>query len=152
MKRLIGLVCAVGALLADAASAPAYQSCTTSCDRYDQGECVHESQTCVETAPPKPNFGAIAYGAKSGAWGYSYNWDTRKQAEDNALANCKKNGSDCEVQVWYQRECGAVVLTDGNTVYWGTGDGTGAAGANALAACKEDGGKSCTIKVAECSR
>ncbi|HEX3972356.1 MAG TPA: DUF4189 domain-containing protein [Stellaceae bacterium] len=139
-----------GALLWFAASAQA--QCSTVCSNYIQGECSEHTTTCANPAPASPNFGAIAYGAKSGAWGYSYNWNTRKQAEDNALANCKKNASDCEVQVWYQRECGAVVSADGGDVYWGTGDGTGAAGGNALASCKKDGGKNCTIKVEQCSR
>ena len=153
MRRLIGLACAIGGLLALAAAAQAQgQSCTTTCNEYDQGECVRERQSCVETPPPSPNFGAIAYGSQSGAWGYSYNWDTRKQAEDQALAECQERAADCEVLVWYQRECGAVVSADGDNVYWGVGDGTGAAGENALAICKKDGGKNCTIRVEQCSR
>ncbi|HEY1505109.1 MAG TPA: DUF4189 domain-containing protein [Stellaceae bacterium] len=153
MRRLIVLACVMGALLAGVASARAQiESCSTICDRYDQGECVHELQTCTKTAPPKPNFGAIAYSPKSGAWGYSYSWNTKEQAETQALAECRKNGTGCEVQVWYQRQCGAVVSADGENVYWGIGDGTGAAGANALASCKKDGGKNCTIQVEECSR
>jgi hypothetical protein len=155
MKRMAGILAAfLGASLAMIISAQAQvQNCTTTCDEYDQGECVVERHSCTEEPPPSPNFGAIAYGRHSGAWGYSYNWDTQKEAEENALAQCKKNdGPDCEVMVWYQRECGAVASADGDKAYWGIGDGGGAAGANALASCKKDGGKNCDIQVEKCSR
>lgn len=131
----------------------AQAQCTTTCSNYVEGECSEHTTTCANPAPVSPNFGAIAYDRKTGAWGYSYNWNTQREAEDNALAQCKKNdGPDCEVMVWYQRECGAVASADGDEAYWGTGDGEGAAGANALASCKRDGGKNCNIQVEECSR
>jgi hypothetical protein len=151
MRRIVTIAALLlGVLLWFVASAQA--QCTTTCSNYIQGECSEHTTTCANPAPASPNYGAIAYDRKSGAWGYSYNWDTRQQAENNALANCKKNSRNCEVMVWYQRECGAVVSAAGNNAYWGTGDGTGAAGQNALASCRKDGGKDCKIEVEQCSR
>lgn len=153
MRRQLAFAAAVGALIAAIVAAQAQiQSCSTMCSRYDQGECVEETQTCQTVAPPRPNYGAIAYGRKSGAWGYSYSWDTREQAEKVAMKNCADNGDDCEVMVWYQRACGAVASAAGDNAYWGVGDGTGDAGAKALASCKKDGGKNCKIEVEQCSR
>ncbi|HEV8015918.1 MAG TPA: DUF4189 domain-containing protein [Stellaceae bacterium] len=130
----------------------AQAQCSTVCSNYIEGECSEHTTTCAAPAPPRPDYGAIAYGRKSGAWGYSYNWDTKEDAENNALKNCAANGDDCEVTVWYQHECGAVASAAGDAAYWGVGDGTGDAGANALASCKKDGGKNCKIEVAQCSR
>jgi len=151
MKRAIPL-CAFGILLAMTPSAWAQQSCTTSCDEYDQGECVVERTHCTYTPPP-PAYGAIAYGRKSQAWGDSYNWDSQSKAESVALSNCKQHGGDCEVMVWFQRMCGAVVSGKGTSAYWAIGDGIGAARGNALAKCTKDGGgKACTVQHAVCSR
>jgi len=150
MKRTIGIA-ALGAFLALAGAAHA-QNCSTTCDEYDQGECVHQTEHCTYTPPP-PDFGAIAYGRKSQAWGDSYNWDTRAQAEDEALKNCQAHGNDCELMVWFQRQCGAVVSGKGTNAYWGIGDGIGAARGAALDKCTKDGGgKDCTVQHAACSR
>jgi hypothetical protein len=130
----------------------AQAQCSTVCSNYIEGECSEHTTTCAAPAPARPNFGAIAYGRKSGAWGYSYDYDSQAQAEHAAMQNCAKNGDDCEVMVWYQRECGAVASAAGDAAYWGVGDGTGDAGAKALASCKKDGGKNCKIEVEECSR
>jgi Domain of unknown function (DUF4189) len=47
------------------------------------------------------------------------------------MTNCAQYGNDCEVAVWYQRQCAAVVSDAGATYYWGLGDGTPAAVAEA---------------------
>ncbi len=147
---LLAAPCVVAAL---AAVAPARaQVCTTTCSAYIQGECSENTTTCTTPPPPKPNFGAIAYGPTSKAWGYSFGWDSQAQAESTAMKSCAGNGNDCEVAVWYQRECGAVVSDSGTTYYWGVGDGTGAAVSEAQSTCKKDGGKICHPEVAECSR
>ncbi len=128
------------------------QDCTTECDEYDEGTCVVERQHCTETPPP-PAYGAIAYGRKSKAWGDSFDWDSQSKAESVALSNCKAHGGDCEVMVWFQHMCGAVVSGKGTSAYWAIGDGIGVARANALGKCTKDGGgKACTVQVSECSR
>ncbi len=129
------------------------QVCTTTCSMYEEGECVEYTHTCETPAPPKPAFGAIAYGRKSGAWGYSYNWESRDRAQNEAMKNCAQNGNDCEVMVWFDRECGAVAARgDSDAAYWGLGDGEGAAREEAMRQCAKDGGKQCEVKVSRCSR
>jgi hypothetical protein len=151
MKQATGILAVVlGVLLWLAASAHA--QCSTVCSNYIQGECSEHTTTCAAPAPPKPAYGAIAYGRKSGAWGSSDHWGSEAKAESVAMSNCKKNGDDCEVMVWYERKCGAVASAKGDAAYWGLGDGEGAANENALASCEKDGGKDCKIEVAECSR
>lgn len=151
MRTAAALIVAVlGVLLWLATAAQA--QCTTVCSNYIEGECSEHTTTCQTPAPPRPAYGAIAYGRKSGAWGYSDHWDSEAKAERVALGNCQQNGDDCEVMVWYQNECGAVASAKGDAAYWGLGDGAGAANQNALANCRKDGGKDCNIEVSECSR
>ena len=69
-----------------------------------------------------------------------------------ALQNCAAHGKDCEVMVWFEFKCGAVVSGKGTSAYWGLGDGAGAARADALGKCTKDGGgKACAVQVSECS-
>jgi serine/threonine-protein kinase len=126
--------------------------CTTTCSAYNQGECVEHTQTCTNPTPPPPNYGAIAYGRKSGAWGESYGWDSEGKAEGVAMGDCAEHGKDCEVMVWFRNECGAVASAKGDKAYWGIGDGEGAARGNALANCKKDGASDCEIEASQCSR
>jgi hypothetical protein len=127
------------------------QVCNTMCSRYEEGQCVEHTQTCT-TPPPPEKFGAIAYGRTSGAWGYSYNWNSRAKAESAAMQNCGQRAKDCEVIVWYDRRCGAVAVDQGGGVYWGIGDGSGQANGIAQKQCAKGGGKGCAVKVSQCSR
>ena len=149
-----GIAAGLIGLLAAVWHAPARaQVCNTTCSMYQEGECVEHTTTCTTPPPPPPAYGAIAYGKKSGAWGYSYHWDSRAKAESVAMENCSKNGNDCEVMVWFQRECGAVAApADAGAAYWGLGDGEGAAREEAMRQCTKDGGKGCEVKVSQCSR
>jgi hypothetical protein len=98
------------------------------------------------------SYGAIAYGRTSGAWGSSYQWDSRTKAESTAMQNCQESGDDCEVMVWFHDECGAVAADDGGTAFWGLGDGEGQARERAVNKCVQGGGKNCEIEAAQCSR
>jgi hypothetical protein len=154
-KRSIALtaISAVAFAVCLAAPAPA-QVCSTSCSRYEEGECVEYEHTCVnEPSVPRPSFGAIAYGKASDAFGFSYGWDNRSKAESVALENCAQHGSDCEVMVWFDRKCGAVAArSDHQYVYWGLGNSDSAARSIAMNECNKDHGPSCAVKVSKCSR
>ena len=63
------------------------------------------------------NFGAIAYSNTTGAYGYSYDYGSRRSAEQAALANCRSNGSGCKVVIWFQNSCGALAI--GSDFGWG---------------------------------
>lgn len=156
MTKISGkhILAGTSVVLALSLSAPARaQVCHEECSDYYEGTCSQYTTTCTNPEPPKPSFGAIAYGRKSGAWGYSYGWGDRDKAESVAIENCGKNGKDCEVMVWYDRKCGAVAArSDTTAAYWGLGDGAGAANSQALSQCTKDGGKNCEVKVSKCSR
>ncbi len=140
--------------LALGAGAPAWaQVCHEECSDYYEGQCSQYTTTCTNPEPPKPSYGAIAYGRKSQVYGYSYGWGDQDKAESVAMENCAKNGKDCEVMVWFDRKCGAVAARSDSTIaYWGLGDGAGAANSQAMSQCAKDGGKSCEVKVSHCSR
>ena len=119
----------------------------------DCSYCTASRDACVkQCSKTAHSYGAIAYGATSGAWGTSYQWQTRAKAESVAMENCKAHGNDCEVQVWFEHNCGAVVTDDGDGIYWGLGDGEGLARKSALDKCAQAGGKGCEVQVATCSR
>jgi hypothetical protein len=156
MRKISGkhIFAGAGVLLVLSFAAPARaQVCHEECSDYYEGQCSQHTTTCTNPEPPKPAFGAIAYGRKSGAFGYSYSWGDQAKAESVAMENCGKNGNDCEVMVWFDRKCGAVAArSDSDAAYWGLGDGAGAARTNAINKCTQNGGQNCTVKVSQCSR
>lgn len=91
-------------------------------------------------------------GAKSKAWGTSYQWRTRAEAERKALTKCSEHGKDCEMIVWFEHSCGAVATGEVDNIYWGLGDGEGAARKNAINKCVQGGGRNCTVWVSQCSK
>lgn len=99
-----------------------------------------------------PSYGAIAYGRRSLAWGYSEQWGSRAKAEGVALQNCGQIGGDCQVVVWYDHRCGAVAADDRRAVFATLGDSPTQAAARAQSACRRDGGINCEVKAAECSK
>jgi hypothetical protein len=135
------------------------QTCQERCTEWDaDGACIGHIFDCpTGVAPfssPKPttHFGAIAYGPKSGAYGYSFSWDTQAQAESTAMKNCAQNGNDCEVAVWFGQQCGAVVSDVGTNYYWGLGKTSALAVADAKKTCAKQGGRICQTKVSQCSQ
>jgi len=143
---------AVGVLLTLTAGPPAWaQDCTTECSMYQEGECIEYWHHCTEDLPVF-SFGAIAYGRTSRAWGYSYSWDSQAKAESVALQNCAQHGNDCEVMVWFDRKCGAVVAAEGASAFWGLGDSEAEARADAQTKCEQGGGKDCKVCAYQCSK
>lgn len=143
------VVTSLGVLTAMTAQA---QVCSTTCSRYEEGQCVEHMQTCSTPSAPAHNFGAIAYSRKSGAWGNSFAWDTRTKAENVAMKNCAQHAKDCEVTVWFDRKCGAVAADAGPTAFWGIGETVNQARAAAQNECTKGGRKGCTVQVSQCSR
>jgi len=100
----------------------------------------------VGAAMAGDKYGAIATGA-NGAYGYSYNYDTREDAENAALYEC---GGTCSVQVWFANACGAVAKGDGATG-WAWNANKTAAQNNAVASCYDYGGSNCQIVAWACT-
>jgi hypothetical protein len=142
-------------LLVFSGSAPTWaQACSFSCSNYIEGQCSEYTTTCNGTpSAPRPSYGAIAYGRKSGAYGYSHSWDSEAKAESVATQNCAQHGSDCEVMVWFERKCGAVAgRSDSTIAYWGLGNSDSEARNVAMSQCTKDNGRQCEVKVSQCSK
>lgn len=95
------------------------------------------------------DFGAIAYSPTSGAYGYSYAFGSRGEAERAAVRKCRTNGSGCQTAIWFQNACGAVAKGPGG---WGSGWATSRQGAyaKALASCQQYS-QQCKVLVWSCS-
>lgn len=84
------------------------------------------------------DFGAIAFSQQTGAHGYSYGAESRGQAENIALKNCRAYGGGCFIAIWFRNSCGALAV--GSEWGWGSshaGD-RGQAGRRALANCRQN--------------
>jgi hypothetical protein len=85
-------------------------------------------------------YGAIAFSDSTGKTGYSYNYQSRSDAEQAALNNCAKN--DCEIKTWFENSCGALAQgDDGSLGYsWAAGSRS-AAESRAFSECDGSGCK-----------
>ena len=69
------------------------------------------------TAQAVDYYGAIAFSQTTGAHGYAYDYTTQRQAEINAMAECRKYGRGCEFATWVRNGCAALAV--GNNEGWG---------------------------------
>lgn len=111
--------------------------------------------------PPK-RWGAIAFVA-NGSYGSSWNYDTRREAEESAIAGCRKHAgrnAKCTVLSTFDEACGAIAKysrTIRGTNYFGTHGATrttlDAARRDALADCgsAERAGNTCKIITVFCA-
>jgi serine/threonine-protein kinase len=77
-----------------------------------KGDC---EVSCRRAEESRATYGAIAFSPKTGAWGESYPYGSRAEAERRALAECAKNAPDCTVAVWFNDQCGAVASAKDGT-------------------------------------
>jgi hypothetical protein len=140
-----------GTALARADCVSACQAATY-CDSemHASGECGRLLNDCYIDQCSRKTYGSIAYGARSGAVGWSYDFADAPSAENEALKNCSAKGDDCQVVVDFWNTC-AAVATDQDLVAYGLGDTRGQAEDGAIAACAEDGGGDCAIQAWSCS-
>lgn len=88
-------------------------------------------------------WGAIAYSSKTGAYGYSVDVKTKRDAETEAFRQC---GSNCDLIKTFRDSCG-VVAVGGKRVTWETGASREIAETKALKKC----GDGCATKVWACT-
>ena len=156
MRRTGFAVLLVGLALAapmESARASCFTSCQMSCRIGSPNilsECVRNCNrnNCERQA----SYGAIAFGATSGAWGASYDWANQAKAESVAMQNCAQHGNDCKAIVWFKQQCGAVASGEGTAVFWGLGGSDELARADAQNKCMNNGGKSCEVRASQCSK
>jgi hypothetical protein len=110
---------------------------------------------CVDEQCNRPtvSYGAIAYGAKSTAYGYSADQRTQQEAERGALTDCRSNGDDCKLVASFSNNCAAVAAIESKGVF-STGSGATDREAEdaALKACERSHGKGCEIEVWDCAK
>ena len=95
------------------------------------------------SAAAQEYFGAIAYSPSTRAHGWSYDYDSRREAERRAQAQCSRHARDCEVPVWFRNACGALAVgSDGYGSGWGAT--RKAAEGSAVRSCARFSG-SCTV-------
>src|SRR5262249_17811483 len=132
---------------------PAHADCVSACDArtycdsdmHASGECARLLNDCYIQECNRTIYGAIAYGAESGAYGWSNARPDASSAETEALGNCRKNGNDCQVVVDFWNTCAAVAAGTGHVAY-GLGETRDRAESEAVATCGKDGGESCAVQ------
>jgi serine/threonine-protein kinase len=93
------------------------------------------------------HYGAIAFSQASGAVGYSYDFDSRDDAEERALQEC---GPRCEVVIWFKNACAALAVGDDKG--YGTGWAADRDRAEEIAMMKcEENSDDCSVKQWACT-
>lgn len=90
------------------------------------------------TAAARDYFGSIAYSPSTGAYGYTSQESSRRNAENRALNACYEYADDCQTAISYWNGyCGAVARGDRNG--WGSGSGPSGqeAQSDALRRCRQ---------------
>jgi Domain of unknown function (DUF4189) len=157
-KSLIGVVAggaaALVAIIFVGCATPAHAGCAlgTSSAPYGNGMDVF----CDPDGPPRVEphyFTAIAVSASTLAWGTSWRANTRAQAEQMALAQCRRYAADCRAVDWAQYMCLALAVSDRETA-WGVDAGNypETASSKAVAECRSAGGSNCVVKTHPCSQ
>ncbi|MDX2201754.1 MAG: DUF4189 domain-containing protein [Hyphomicrobiaceae bacterium] len=94
--------------------------------RPTTGDMTQEELDYLRTARPITVWGGIAFVA-SGAYGMVWNRTSRQDAENDAIAECRKyagaNGGDCKAYTLIEAQCGGLSFYVGNyrgRKHWGT--------------------------------
>ena len=163
MKRERLLLPALGIIIGVALpTAPAGADCVSDCqastycdsDMNASGECGRRLNDCYlsQCNRPRVSYGAIVYGARSQAFGFSFGLANAGAAERRALSNCKKHGDDCEIVASFENTCAAVA--GGNNARYATGEADTRQQAEraAMAGCSRAGGDDCEAQVWTCAQ
>lgn len=156
------LIAALAGIALATLAAPARADCASDCESAyyscggDRDFCLSQQGVCLSRCGLESGerYGAIAYSARKGVYGYSYDYDSRNEAAAVALGYCRKqdrDAGDCEVLLTFSNACGALALGDEGA--WGSSWGWTAreADANAVAECRPYGGASCRVERTVCS-
>lgn len=109
------------------------------------------------TTPALAAFGAMALDEDTGRYGASWNEETQKRAEDDAMKGCNSPGCKIVFRV-PPRQCGALATGDkGKTgkVAWGGKNNARTRDAAKLAAienCQKHTSGKCEVRESECNR
>ena len=114
------------------------------------GYCQTQQGSCeVKCSRASASYGSIAYDAKTGQYGYSYNQDDQPAAERLAVRNCGTDG--CQVAVTFANGCAALASGANSAYSVGQADTRQNAESKALAACGKKT-KGCDIQAWSCAK
>jgi len=141
-------------LAAGAAKADCVSACqaSTYCDSEmnASGECGRLLNNCYLNECNKTLYGALAYDAETGDYGWSADFTDQADAERKALSGCSPR-SNCKVVYDFWNSCAALAAaSDGSYTIEGGDDEQGAQ-SRALTACEQNGGQGCEIRVWGCT-
>jgi len=121
------------------------------CD-YDQRGNYYCWGNRAGTNTPVDRYTAIALSPTTMVSGTSHGQTSQSIAEQLALTNCRTRASDCKVVMWGVNSCVGVAVSLPDRTWgasWSANRAT--AGANALAICVQDKGKSCAVQATPCA-
>ncbi len=96
------------------------------------------------------DIGALAYSRRTGALGYSYNYDDEDDARQRAMSECRKYSNDCKIARIFTNAC-VMVARDGTKLGWAWDGSTEARRARAIKECRGDGGRNCKVVTTFCT-
>jgi Domain of unknown function (DUF4189) len=140
------------------ARAGCFEQCLDQCNSFSDAPVAHGSCTddCTRASCTKSegtiSYGAIAYGPRSTAAGWAYDWGSPGDANQTALSQCRKHGSDCQIVATFSNSCASVAAVEAQGVFSvGTGRTRAEAQAGAIAACSRQYGAGCAIEAWTCA-
>ena len=107
----------------------------------------------VAAVPAFAGYGAIAFDEKSAKYGFGWNEDTQKRADETALQGCNSEGCKVVVRV-PPRRCGALATGENKGTAWAAGAEAArdAAKLRALEGCQKRTSGKCVVRGSDCNR
>ncbi len=92
-------------------------------------------------------YGAISYSPSTGAYGYSYDYNSKSSARHAARKQCGYR--NCKNSLWFRNACGALAVgSSGYGTSWG--NSRSSAKRKALRSCRKYS-RNCTIRKSVCT-
>lgn len=170
VRLRLAVLLLLGAVSSSVVAPPASADCISDCqaevycDSENQWECTRKLGQCyIERCPGSGSasrkYGAIALSIDRLEYGYSYGYDSQKEAESAAIGYCRDNPSkpeNCEIRVWFYDACGALALKEDPKHIdgaWGAdwGRSKNLAEKKALTQCQKHAREGCKIVESFCS-
>ena len=98
-------------------------------------------------------YAALAISNTTGVYGYGFNYDTARGAQDRAMQECRQRtqATDCRVYANFQRACIAVAQAGNNAFGWAIGYASDERSERALNECAYRNGTDCKVVARFCS-
>jgi len=96
------------------------------------------------------SYGALAT-SPDADFGWSKNYDTQDEAEDRALAECRKYSRECTIKKSFRNVCVSVASSSNGAMGWTWGYSRREGNSRAMDECENNRGKSCKIVARFCT-